>query len=122
MRHLSVFVLLTALSTAPAFSQSQSADTASTPASTTLPADASNPSIDYAALREKLAGQNKLLTDQLATQRAIVKKNQDLLKEAQKLQATNLKLADEKKRLEAQNADLEKQRQALASSQKSAAE
>ena len=51
------------------------------------------------------------------SQRAIVKKNQELLKEAQKLDASNKKLMEEKKRLETENVDLEKQRQALKASQ-----
>jgi len=79
-------------------------------------------SFDYAALRERLAEQNKVLTTQVTTQRAIVKKNQELLKEAQKLDASNKKLSEEKKKLETENADLEKQRMALKSSQKPAAD
>jgi hypothetical protein len=78
--------------------------------------------VDYAALRERLAEQNKLLTNQVTTQRAVVKKNQELLKEAQKLDASNKKLAEEKKKLETENADLEKQRMALKSSQTPAAD
>ena len=90
--------------------------------STALPANASDASVDYAALRERLAEQNKVLTNQVTTQRAIVKKNQELLKEAQKLDASNKKLSEEKKKLETENADLEKQRMALKSSQKPAAD
>jgi predicted nuclease with TOPRIM domain len=82
-----------------------------------LPANANDASVDYSALREKLAAQNKVLTEQVTSQRAIVKKNQILLKEAQRLDASNKKLMDEKKKLETENADLEKQRQNLKSSQ-----
>ena len=57
--------------------------------------------------------QNKTLTDQVNTQRAMVKKNQILLKEAQRLDASNKKLMEEKKKLETENADLEKQRMSL---------
>jgi hypothetical protein len=115
MRFVSSAVLFLAI---PAFCQSAPATPAGAPAVTTVPVDASNPSIDYAALREDVARQNKILTDQVATARAIVKKNQELLKEAQKLQAANLKLADEKKKLEAQSVELEKQRETLKSAQK----
>ena len=83
---------------------------------TAMPMNASDASVDYAALRERLAEQNKVLTNQVTTQRAIVKKNQELLKEAQKLDASNKKLSEEKKKLETPNADLEKQRMALKSS------
>ncbi|HTZ60932.1 MAG TPA: hypothetical protein VMB49_22640 [Acidobacteriaceae bacterium] len=114
MRFLPTCALLLSLSAVPAFCQSNSADTSSNSA---LPANASDPSVDYAALRQRLAEQNKMLTDQVNTQRVIVKKNQELLKEAQRLDASNKKLMEEKKRLETENVDLEKQRQALKASQ-----
>lgn len=121
MRRLPTCVFLLAASTAiPAICQSNSFASA-TPAgatTTTLPADASNPSVDYTALREDLSRQNKVLQDQLNVQRGILKKNQELLKEAQKLDAENKRLDAEKKKVEAQNADLEKQRQALKAAQK----
>ena len=74
-------------------------------------------SVDYAALRDTLANQSKVLTGDVATQRAILKKNQDLLKEAQKLDAANKKMVAEKARMVQQNAELEKQRAALAQAQ-----
>ncbi len=117
MRQLSACVLFLALASTPTFSQTT---TPTAEAKAKLPADAADTSVDYAALREDLSRQNKVLTDQVATQRAIVKKNQELLKEAQKLQAANLKLAEEKHKLEAQNADLEKQRASLKALQKPA--
>jgi hypothetical protein len=120
MRLLPTCALLLSLSAVPGFCQSS--NVASTDSSTALPANASDASVDYAALRERLAEQNKVLTTQVTTQRAIVKKNQELLKEAQKLDASNKKLSEEKKKLETQNADLEKQRMALKSSQKPAAD
>ncbi|SNS23287.1 hypothetical protein SAMN05421770_10196 [Granulicella rosea] len=116
MRPLSACLLFLTLASVPAFGQTTSAPAAAA----VVPANANDPSVDYAALREDLSRQNKILTEQVATQRAIVKKNQDLLKEAQKLQAANLKLTDEKHKLEAQNADLEKQRAALKAQQKPA--
>jgi hypothetical protein len=109
MRFLPTCALLLSLSAVPGFCQSS--NSASTDASTALPANANDASVDYAALRERLAEQNKVLQNQVSTQRAIVKKNQELLKEAQKLDASN-------KKLETENADLEKQRMALKSSQK----
>jgi hypothetical protein len=119
MRLLSTCVFLIAASTAiPAFCQS-GPNTNSTPATTaTLSADPSNPSIDYAALREDVTRQNKILQDQLNVQRNILKKNQELLKEAQKIDAENKRLDAEKKKVEGQNADLDKQRQALKAAQK----
>jgi hypothetical protein len=115
MRLLPTCALLLSLSAVPGFCQSS--NVASTDTSTALPTNASDASVDYAALRERLAEQNKVLINEVTTQRAIVKKNQELLKDAQKLDASNKKLSEEKK-----NADLEKQRMALKSSQKPAAD
>jgi hypothetical protein len=80
-------------------------------------ADPAAASVDYLALREGLANQNKALTGDVQAQRSIVKRNQDLLKEAQKLDAANKKLIAEKQKLNEENANLEKQRAALAASQ-----
>jgi hypothetical protein len=114
MRFLPTCALLLSLAAVPALCQSDtSANTA-----TALPADASNPSVDYAALREGLAQKNKALLDQVNVQRGIVKKNEILLKEAQKLDASNKRLEAEKKKLEVENTTLEKQRQALKAEQK----
>ncbi len=74
-------------------------------------------SVDYAALRDNLSGQNKVLNGDVAAQRALLKKNQDLLKEAQRLDAANKKMLAEKQRMIQQNAELEKQRAALAQAQ-----
>lgn len=115
MRLIPTCALLLSLSAVPAFCQSSNPSTTTT----IMPADANDSSVDYSALREKLAAQNKVLTDQVTVQRATVKKNQALLKDAQKLDASNKKLMEEKKRLEAQNSDLEKQRAALKASEKS---
>ncbi|MGC2400113.1 MAG: hypothetical protein WA510_10040 [Acidobacteriaceae bacterium] len=115
MRLLPTCALLLSLSAVPAFCQSNS----SADNNTALPSSAGDPSVDYAALRQRLAEQNKMLNDSVNSQRAIVKKNQELLKEAQRLDASNKKLMEEKKRLETENVDLEKQRQALKASQPS---
>jgi hypothetical protein len=113
MRFLPTCALLLSLSAIPGFAQSNQSDNSST----VLPANANDASVDYSALRQRLAEQNKTLTAQVTNQRSVVKKNQELLKEAQKLDASNKKLLEEKKKLEAENTDLEKQRQALKSSQ-----
>jgi hypothetical protein len=113
MRVLPTCALLLSLSAIPGFAQSNQSDNSST----VLPANANDASVDYSALRQRLAEQNKTLTAQVTNQRSVVKKNQELLKEAQKLDASNKKLLEEKKKLEAENTDLEKQRQALKSSQ-----
>jgi septal ring factor EnvC (AmiA/AmiB activator) len=113
MRVLPTCALLLSLSAIPGFAQSNQSDNSST----VLPANANDASVDYSALRQRLAEQNKTLTAQVTNQRSVVKKNQELLKEAQKLDASNKKLMEEKKKLEAENTDLEKQRQALKSSQ-----
>jgi hypothetical protein len=115
MRFISTCALLLSLSAVPAFCQSSNPSSTST----VLPMDANDTSVDYSALRERLATQNKALQDQVNVQRATVKKNQALLKDAQKLDASNKKLIEEKKRLEAENTDLEKQRMALKASEKS---
>src|SRR5271170_4030376 len=81
MRFLPTCALLLSLSALPGFSQSDNVAN-STPI--VLPANASDSSVDYSALRERLAAQNKVLQDQVNTQRAIVKKNQVLLKDAQR--------------------------------------
>jgi len=116
MRFLPTCALLLSLSALPGLCQSNTGTNTATP--TALPANANDSSVDYSALRERLAAQNKVLQDQVNTQRATVKKNQILLKDAQRLDASNKKLLEEKKKLEAENTDLEKQRQALRDSEK----
>src|SRR5579871_4773005 len=103
MRVIPTCALLLSLSAIPGFCQSNQSDNTNT----VLPANANDASVDYAALKERLAEQNKVLTNQVTTQRAVVKKNQELLKEAQKLDASNKKLLEEKKKLETENVDLE---------------
>jgi len=119
MRLASAALLLVSLAAAPAFCQNVQTNVASASAAvTSLPTDATDPSVNYAALREDVAKQNKTLTDQLNMQRAILKKNQDLLKEAQRINAANLKMAEEQKKIAAENAELEKQRESLKAAQK----
>jgi septal ring factor EnvC (AmiA/AmiB activator) len=121
MRLASAALLFVSLATAPAFCQNVQTNVASASAAvTSLPTDAADPSINYVALKEDIAKQNKSMTDQLAVQRAILKKNQDLLKEAQRINAANLKMAEEQKKLAAESAELEKQRATLKAAQKPA--
>ena len=82
MRLLPTCALLLSLSAIPGLCQSS--NPAATTTHTVLPANANDASVDYSALRQHLAEQNKVLQDQVTTQRAVVKKNQILLKEAQK--------------------------------------
>src|ERR1700679_3057272 len=106
MRVLPTCALLLSLSALPGFAQSN------------LPTNANDSSTDYSALRQHLADQNKTLTEQVTNQRSVVKKNQELLKEAQKLDASNKKLMEEKKKLEAKHTALDKTRQARRLQQK----
>jgi hypothetical protein len=115
MRLLPTCALMLSLAAVPALCQSGAS---ATDAATALPADGSSPTVDYSALREGLAQKNKTLLQEVTNQRAVVKKNEELLKEAQKLDASNKKLEAEKKRLELENSTLEKQRQALKAEQK----
>jgi hypothetical protein len=110
MRFISTCGLLFCLSGVGAFGQA-------TTAAPVPPAEVSNASVDYAALKEKIAQQNKELQDKLAVQRAIVKQKQQLLKDAQKLDAANKKMEAEQKKLAAQGGDLDKQRETLKSNQ-----
>lgn len=109
MRVLHTCALLAVMSTVayPALSQSTS----------TSAADPATASVDYQSLKEGLANQNKSLSGEVLSERSIVKRNEDLLKEAMKLDVANKKLLAEKQKLNEQNAALEKQRAALAASQ-----
>ena len=78
------------------------------------------PSTNYASLRDNLADRSETLTTDVNKQRAILKKNQELLKEAQRLDAMNKKMLAEKQRMLQQNAEMERQRASLASAQAAA--
>jgi hypothetical protein len=97
----------------PALAQSHAANPA-TPAA--VSANDDSLSAEYVALRDRLADRNKQLTGEVASERALVKHNEDLLKQAQKLDASNKKMEAEKQKLSAHNVDLQKQREALKSS------
>ena len=115
MRILPVCGLFLAIAAAPALAQSgpNPSDKTTAPAA----AAAAPGGTDYAALTQKLQARNKELVDQVNAQKAMVKHNEELLKEAQHLDAANKKLETERQQLEAQNANLQKQREALNSAQ-----
>jgi flagellar motility protein MotE (MotC chaperone) len=97
-------------------SGSGAATSAATPSSS---AKSSDPIPDHAALRTGLEQQNKLLEDQVEQQRTILKLNQALIKETEKLDDANKRWEDEKAKVAALNAELEKRREALKSAQQS---
>lgn len=97
----------------PAFSQTTS--TASTQPDTAATQMA--PTGSYSSLRDSLAVQSQSLSGDVMTQRAILKRNQELLKEAHRLEAANKKMQAEKQHMVQQNAELERQRAALAQTQ-----
>jgi septal ring factor EnvC (AmiA/AmiB activator) len=96
----------------------------------TKPADA--PPVMAGALRSDIARQDKAIKSQIDAQQNLLKKNQQLAKEAAKLDDKNRKLAEknkkleaknrefnaEKKTIEAQNADLAKKHEAIKAAEK----
>ena len=107
VRSLAVFAAAAMLS-APAFAQNAPAQDG---------AAAMAASNTYSNLRDNLADQSTTLGSDVARQRAILKKNQELLKEAQRLDAANKKMLAERQHMLQQNAELERQRAALAQTQ-----
>jgi hypothetical protein len=106
-------MLVLAIPALPALGQSQSAQSG-TPAA--FAGSSNDPSVEFVMLRDRLATMNKQLNGELANQRALVKHNQELLKQAQKLDASNKKMTVEKQKLSGQNAELQKHRDALRAS------
>ena len=107
-RPFALLAVAAAMLSAPAFAQNApSQDGAAAMA-------ASN---TYSSLRDNLADQSTTLGNDVARQRAILKKNQELLKEAQRLDAVNKKMIAERQHMLQQNAELERQRAALAQTQ-----
>jgi septal ring factor EnvC (AmiA/AmiB activator) len=92
----------------------------------------STPPVMAGALRSDIARQDKLIKNQIDAQQTLLKKNQELAKEAAKLDEKNKKLAEknkkleaknrafnnEKKTIEAQNADLAKKHDAIKAAEK----
>ena len=95
--------------------------TSSAPATTTAPAPAAQKGpIDLTGFKETIANKNKALNDQVASEKAIVKKNGEILQDAKKIDVANKKLEAQRKALEAQNAELDKERQQIMAEEKAA--
>jgi septal ring factor EnvC (AmiA/AmiB activator) len=106
--------------------------TAASATAATKPAETSTPPVMAGALRSDIARQDKLIKNQIDAQQTLLKKNQELAKEAAKLDEKNKKLAEknkkleaknrafnnEKKTIEAQNADLAKKHDAIKAAEK----
>jgi septal ring factor EnvC (AmiA/AmiB activator) len=126
-------VLLSFCAAVPAFSQNTVLVAAGTPAnapasvptatsaapSTAAPAAHSGP-VDLTGFKESIANKNKALTDQVTSEKAIVKKNGEILQDAKKIDIANKKLEAQRKALEAQNAELDKERQQIMAEEKAA--
>jgi len=130
-------VLISLCAVVPAFSQNTVLVAAGTPAANTpapaptttsatpttatapVPAAQRGP-IDLSGFKETIANKNKALTDQVGTEKAIVKKNGEILQDAKKIDVANKKLEAQRKALEAQNAELDKERQQIMAEEKAA--
>jgi hypothetical protein len=88
-----------------------------TPATTAAPAAPKGP-VDLTGFKESIANKNKALNDQVSTEKAIVKKNGEILQDAKKIDVANKKLEAQRKALEAQNAELDKERQQIMAEEK----
>jgi hypothetical protein len=115
-------VLLSVCTAVPAFCQNTvlvaaspttaTANAPSTPAAT-APAAAPVGPIDLSGFKEIVEQKNKTLSNQVNTEKAVVKKNGQIIQDAKKIAAANKKLEEERKQLAAQNAALDQQRQAM---------
>jgi hypothetical protein len=126
-------VLISLCAVVPAFSQNTvlvAAGTpanvpANTPTTTATAPNAPAPAaqrgpVDLTGFKESIANKNKALNDQVATEKAIVKKNGEILQDAKKIDVANKKLEAQRKALEAQNAELDKERQQIMAEEKAA--
>jgi hypothetical protein len=95
------------------------AATTPAPAPTAAPATPKGP-IDLTGFKESIANKNKALNDQVSTEKAIVKKNGEILQDAKRIDVANKKLEAQRKALEAQNAELDKERQQIMAEEKAA--
>ena len=93
--------------------------TSAAPAAAPAPAAQKGP-IDLTGFKETIANKNKALNDQVASEKAIVKKNGEILQDAKKIDVANKKLEAQRKALEAQNAELDKERQQIMAEEKAA--
>jgi len=126
-------VLISLCAAVPAFSQNTVLVAAGTPvnvpaavptatsASPSTPAPAAHTGpVDLSGFKESIANKNKALTDQVSSEKAIVKKNGEILQDAKKIDVANKKLEAQRKALEAQNAELDKERQQIMAEEKAA--
>ena len=137
MRFMPTCAVLLSLCAVPAFSQNTVLVAAGTPAD--VPATVSTASsapatptaaapapvahtgpVDLTGFRESIASKNKSLNDQVSSERAIVKKNGEILQDAKRINVANKKLEAQRKALEAQNAELDKERQQIMAEEKAA--
>jgi len=95
------YALILIVSTAPAICQ------------TAAPNSAPDAPPDLSSLRDDVATQNKVLQEEVKNQKALARKNEELLKSAETIQQNNQKLLDEKKRIDLENANLLRQSQSL---------
>ena len=103
----------------PAATVPTNAPTTSSAPATTAPAPAAQKGpIDLTGFKETISNKNKALNDQVASEKAIVKKNGEILQDAKKIDVANKKLEAQRKALEAQNAELDKERQQIMAEEK----
>jgi hypothetical protein len=102
----------------PANAPASAPTTASAPATTAQAPAAPRGPVDLSGFKESIANKNKALNDQVATEKAIVKKNGEILQDAKKIDVANKKLEAQRKALEAQNAELDKERQQIMAEEK----
>jgi hypothetical protein len=126
-------VLLSFCAAVPAFSQNTVLVAAGTPAnvpasvptSTSATPSATPPAprgpVDLSGFKETIENKNKALNDQVSSEKAIVKKNGEILQDAKRIDVANKKLEAQRKALEAQNAELDKERQQIMAEEKAAA-
>jgi hypothetical protein len=121
-------VLISLCAVVPAFGQNTVLVAAGTPAANVpanVPTTSSAPAvqkgpIDLTGFKESIANKNKALTDQVSSEKAIVKRNGEILQDAKKIDIANKKLEAQRKALEAQNAELDKERQQIIAEEKAA--
>ena len=110
--------VLCVTATVPAICQQTSkSDSAAATSAAPSSNSTSSSSPDHAALRNGLEQQNKALADQVEQQRMILKLNQALIKETEKLDDASKRLEDEKTKVGALTTELEKRREALKNAQ-----
>jgi protein TonB len=93
----------------------QNAAPVTTPSTTPSGANAAKTPVDLSGFKEHIEEKNKALSNQVSTDKAIVKKNTVILQDAKRIDAENKRLEAERKALEAQNAEFARESQAMQS-------